>query len=130
MSSSSDVGGDPDEYDITGEDGMRGRWNFGAVPVSESDLGEFKRGTINVPVALPSLSELDANVGGLGVAGSASDATDCSESVRSMTSREKRGDFFRGGSSSTSSMEVMLSAGGGSALKSGRKITASRGAIL
>jgi hypothetical protein len=62
---------------------------------------------------------------GPGVTGSASDATDCSESVRSITSREKRGDFLRGGSS----IEVMQSAGGGFPLKPGRKITASRNAV-
>lgn len=73
----------------------------------------------NVPGIVPSpLAAKDRS--GFGVAGGASDATDCSESVRSMTSREKRGDFLRGGSRSRSSIGVMLSAGGGSAFKSGR----------
>jgi len=119
-----------DEYDIEGDDGTRVRWNLGRSPVGKtgecvrrSELGKRHRAD-NVPDVVPSPPLARNDRMGFGVAGGALDATDCSESVRSMTSREKRCDFFRGGSRSRSSIEVMLSADGGSAFMSGRKIAA------
>ncbi len=120
----SEVRGEPEEYEIEGDEGTRIRWHFGKSPDGDMkgayrlELGKIHR-TNNVRGIVPSpLASNDRS--GFGVAGGASDATDCSESVRSMTSREKRGDFLRGGSRSRSSIGVILSAGGGSAFKSGR----------